>query len=117
MQTAQPDQAGSLLLGPDNDAAPGVSQIAGGPLVVGQAGAGDGRDGGGHALVVSDELGRREAVLTGPLIPVAQAQGLGEQRPLSGQPPGLTGPLPSGGLLGMAAGLPGAQPPAEHAAC
>src|SRR5512132_4600535 len=55
-------------------------------------------------------------MLAGPLVPVAQAQGLGEQRPLSGQPPGLTGPLPSGGLLGMATGLPSAQPPAEQAA-
>jgi hypothetical protein len=105
MQPAQPDQAWSLLLGPNRHAGPGVSQVAGGTLVVGQAGAGDGRDGGGHALVVGDELGGGEAVLAGPLIPVAEAEGLGQQRPLGGQPAGLPGPLSDGGLLGMAAGL------------
>jgi hypothetical protein len=47
-------------------------------LVVGQAGAGDGGHGGGDALVVGDELGRGEAVLASPLIPVAQAEGLGK---------------------------------------
>ena len=113
VQAAQPDQPRTLLLGPDADTAPGVGQIAGGPLVVGQAGASDGRDGGGHALVVSDELGRWEAVLAGPLIPVAKAEGLGEQRPLSGQPPRLPGPLPDGGLLGMPAGLASPQPPGQ----
>jgi hypothetical protein len=61
-----------LLLGPDGDAAPGISQIAGRPLVVGQAGAGDGGHRGGHAQVVRDELGRREAVLAGPLVLVAE---------------------------------------------
>ena len=106
----QPDQARSLLLGPDGDAAPGVGQVAGGALVVGQAGAGDGGHGGGHALVVSDELGGREAVLAGPLIPVAKAEGLGEQGPLGRQPPRLAGPLPGGGLLGMPAGLASPQP-------
>ena len=43
MQAAQPDQPRSLLLGPDADAAPSVGQIPGGPLVVSQAGPGDGR--------------------------------------------------------------------------
>ena len=95
------------------DTAPGVGQVPGGPLVVGQASPGDGGHGGGHALVVSDELGGREAVLAGPLIPVAEPEGLGEQRPLGRQPPGLAGPLPDGGLLGMAAGLPSAQPPGQ----
>jgi len=81
-QAALPDQARALLLGPHADAAPGVGQGAGGPLVVGQAGTGDGRDGGGHALAVDGNLGGGEAVLAGPLVPVAEAQGLGEQGPL-----------------------------------
>jgi hypothetical protein len=55
-------------------------------------------------LIVGEELGRWEAVLAGPLIPVAQAEGLGEQGPLGGQPPRLLGVLAGGGLLGMAAG-------------
>src|SRR5215211_7913837 len=105
MQAAQPDQARSLLLGSHADTAPGVGQVAGGALVVGQASPGDGRDGGGDALVVGDELGGREAVLAGPLIPIAEAEGLGEQRPLSGQPASLPGPLPSGGLRRMPATL------------
>ena len=105
---------GALLLGPDGDTAPGVGQIPGGLLVVGQAGAGDGGHGGGHALVVSDDLGGREAVLAGPLIPVAEPEGLGEQGPLGGQPPGLAGPLAGGGLLGMPAGLASAQPAAKQ---
>ena len=92
------------------------ARYAGGPLVVGQPGAGDGGHGGGHALVVGDELGGREAVLAGPLIPVAEPEGLGEQRPLGGQPPRLPGPLPDGGLLGMAAGLASAQPAGQQAA-
>ena len=116
VQAPQPDQARALLLGPDADTAPGVGQIAGGALVVGQARASDGGDGGGHALVVSDELGGREAVLAGPLVPVAEPQGLGEQRPLGRQPPGLAGPLPDGGLLGMPTGLASPQPPAKQAA-
>ena len=116
VQAAQPDQARSLLLGPDGHTAPGVGQIPGGPLVVGQASAGDGGHGGGDALVVSDELGRWEAVLAGPLVPVAEAEGLGEQRPLSRQPPSLAGVLAGGGLLGMAAGLASAQPAGEQAA-
>jgi hypothetical protein len=94
-----------LLLGPDRDAAPGVGQIPAGSLVVGQAGAGDGGHGGGHALVVSDELGCWEAVLAGPLIPVAQAEGLSEQGLLGGQSTGLVGVLADGGLLGMAASV------------
>src|SRR5829696_4187381 len=97
VQPPEPDQARPLLLGPDGHAAPGVGQVAGGALVVGQASAGDGGHRGGDALVVRDELGRGEAVLAGPLIPVAEAEGLGEQGPLSGQPPSLTGPLPDGG--------------------
>ena len=72
MQPAQPDQARSLLLGPDADAAPGVGQVAGRALVVGQAGAGDGGHGGGDALVVNGDLSGREAVLAGPLIPIAK---------------------------------------------
>jgi hypothetical protein len=47
-------------------------------LVVGQAGAGDSGHRGGDALVVSDELSGREAVLAGPLIPVAKPEGLGQ---------------------------------------
>jgi hypothetical protein len=78
VQAAEPDQARALLLGPDADTAPGVGRIAGGPLVVGQASASDGRDGGGDALVVDHNLGGREAVLAGPLIPVAKPEGLGE---------------------------------------
>src|SRR5215213_7160389 len=39
VQAPQPDQTRSLLLGPHGDTAPGVSQIAGRLLVVGQAGA------------------------------------------------------------------------------
>jgi hypothetical protein len=65
-----------LLLGPHADAAPGVGQIGRGALVVGQPRPDDGGHGGGHALVVGDEFGRWEAVLAGPLIPVAKAEGL-----------------------------------------
>ena len=85
-------------------------------LVVDQAGTSDGSHGGGHALIVSDELSRREAVLAGPLIPIAQPQGLSQQGPLSGQPPSLPGPLPDGGLLGMTAGLTSPKSPAKQAA-
>ena len=91
VQPAQPDQARGLLLGPDTDAAPGVGQVAGGALVVGQTSPGDGGHRRGDALVVGDELGHGEAVLAGPLIPVAEAQGLGEQGPLGRQPPRLPG--------------------------
>jgi hypothetical protein len=114
VQTAQSDQARALLLGPHGDAAPGVGQVPGGALVVGQASARDGRDGGGHALVVDGELCGGEAVLAGPLIPVTQAEGLGQQRPLGGQPPALAGPLPGGGLLGMPADMASPEPPAEQ---
>ena len=93
------------MLGPDADTAPGVGQVASGPLVVDQPGAGDGRDGGGHALAVGDEHGGWEAVLAGPLIPVAQAEGLSEQGLLGGQSTGLLGVLADGGLLGMAASV------------
>jgi hypothetical protein len=82
VQPAQSDAARTLLLGPHGDAAPGVGQVARGPLVVDQASPGHGGHGGGHALVVGDELGRGEAVLAGPLVPVAEAEGLGEQGPL-----------------------------------
>src|SRR5829696_4353590 len=70
----------------------------------------------GSAQVVDHDLGRREAVLTGPLIPIAQPEGLGEQRPLSRQPSGLAGPLPDGSLRRMHMGLASPQPPAEQAA-
>jgi len=76
MQATEPDQTRSLLLGAHRDTAPGVSQIGRGPLVVGQAGTGDGGHGGGDALVVSDELGRGEAVRAGPLVSVAEAESL-----------------------------------------
>jgi hypothetical protein len=74
----------TLLLGPHRHAAPSVSQIPGGALVVSQPSASDGGHRRGHALAVSDELGHREAVLASPLIPVAKAEGLGEQGPLGG---------------------------------
>ena len=92
------------------------ARYAGGPLVVGQARAGDGRHGGGHALVVGDELGGWEAVLAGPLVPVAKAESLSEQRPLRRQPTGLPGPLPDGRLLRMPAGLTSPQPPGQETA-
>jgi hypothetical protein len=47
VQAAQPDQARPLLLGPHSHAAPSVGQVAGGALVVSQAGAGDGGRRGG----------------------------------------------------------------------
>ena len=94
-----------MLLGSDRYATPGVSQIRRGPLILGQASAGDGGHRGGHALVISDELRRWEAVLAGPVIGVAQPQGLGQQRPLGRQPPGLPRPLPDSGPLGMPVGL------------
>ena len=114
MQATEADHARLLLLGPHGDTTPGVGQIGGRLPVVGQASAGDSRHGGGHALVVSDELGCGEAVLAGPLVPVAEPQGLGEQRPLGGQPTGLPGPLAGCGLLGMAAGLPSPKPPGQQ---
>ncbi|HKO84253.1 MAG TPA: hypothetical protein VJ140_06765, partial [Actinomycetota bacterium] len=78
-QAAQPDLPWPLLLGPDGDTAPGISQIRSGPLVVRQAGASDGGHRGRDALFVGDELGRREAMLTGPPVLVAQPQGLSEK--------------------------------------
>ena len=72
VQAPEPDQAGSLLLGPDADTAPGVGQTPGRLLVVGQTRPGHGGHGGGHALVVSDELRWGEAMLAGPLIPIAE---------------------------------------------
>jgi hypothetical protein len=116
VQPAQPDQAWALLLGPHADAPPGVGQVPGGPLVVGQAGASNGRHGGGDALVVSDELGCWEPMLAGPLIPIAQPQGLGEQRPLGCQPLRLAGVLAAGRLLGMAPSVASAQPSGQEAA-
>jgi hypothetical protein len=92
------------LRGLHHDAAPGVGQIRGGPLVVGQAGPSDSSHAGGDALVVGDELGRWEAVLASPLIPVAEPEGLGQERPLGGQPAAVAGPITDGGLLGMPAG-------------
>jgi hypothetical protein len=109
VQAAQPDATRPLLFSPHGDTTPGVGQVVGSALIVGQAGAGEGRDRGSHALVVGDELGRWEAMLAGPLIPVAEAKGLSEQRPLGRQPAGLAGPLPDGCLLRMPAGLTGAQ--------
>ena len=112
MQAPQADQAGSRLLGPDSDTAPGVGQVPGGALVVGQAGPGDGGHRGSHTLVVDGELGGGEPVLAGPLVPVTEAEGLGQQRPFRGQPPALPGPLPGGGgLLGMPAGVANPEPP------
>jgi hypothetical protein len=102
------------LLGPHGHTAPGVGQVPGRLLVVGQPSPGDGRDGGGHALVVNGDLSGRVAVLAGPLVPVAEAEGLGQQRPLSGQPPGLAGPLAGGDLLGMAAAVAGAKAAAQQ---
>jgi hypothetical protein len=116
VQPTELDQARALLLGSDGHTAPGVGQVAGGPLVVSQAGASDGGHRGRHALVVDHDLGGREAVLAGPLIPVAEAEGLGEQGPLGRHTPGLAGPLSGGGLLGMAACLASPQPPAKQAA-
>jgi hypothetical protein len=116
VQATQPDQPWPLLFGADADTAPGVGQVAGGPLVVGQPGPGDGGHSGGHALAVSDELGHREAVLAGPLVGVAQPQSLGQQRPLGRQPPGLAGPLPDGGLLRMPASLASAESPGQETA-
>jgi hypothetical protein len=55
-------------------------------------------------------------VLAGPLIPVAQAEGLGKQGPLGGQSTRLVGVLADGGLLGMAAGLASPQPAGQQAA-
>jgi hypothetical protein len=110
VQAAQPDLARSLLLGPDIDTAPGVGQVASRVLVVGQAGTGDGGDGGGDAMVVSDELGHREPVLASPLIPIAEAEGLGQQGPLGRQSTRLVGVLADGGLLGMAASVASAEP-------
>jgi hypothetical protein len=104
VQATQADQARPLLLGLHHDAAPGVGQIRGGPLVVGQAGPSDSSHAGGDALVVGDELGRWEAVLASPLIPVAEPEGLGQERPLGGQPAAVAGPITDGGLLGMPAG-------------
>jgi hypothetical protein len=103
-----------LLLGPDSHAAPGIGQVAGGALVVGQAGAGDGGHRGGDALVIEGELGGREAVLAGPLIPVTQAESLGQQRPLRRQPPCLLGLMASRRPGGVATGLPSPQPPANQ---
>jgi hypothetical protein len=103
VQAPESDQAGRLLLGPDGHTAPGVGQVAGGPLVVGQPGPGDGGHGGGNALVVDLEFGGGEAVLAGPLIPVAQPQGLRELGPLGRQPPPVAGPLPGRSDGGMPA--------------
>jgi hypothetical protein len=65
-----------LLFGPDAHAAPGIGQVRRGLLVVGQPGPGDRGHGRGHALVVDLKLDGREAMLAGPLIPIAQPQGL-----------------------------------------
>jgi hypothetical protein len=59
-------------------------------------------------LVVDLKLSGREAVLAGPLVPVAEAERLREQGPLGGQSASPAGPLPSGGLPGIAAGVAGA---------
>jgi hypothetical protein len=58
-----------------------------------------GGHGGRHALVVGGELGGWEAVLAGPLIPVAEPEGLRQQGPLGGPPASLLGVLADGGLL------------------
>src|SRR4029450_5130062 len=81
VQATEPDQPGRLLLGPHGHTAPGVGQIPGRLVVVGSAGAGDGGHGGGDALVVYGDLGGRVTMLAGPLVPVAEAGGLGQQGP------------------------------------
>jgi hypothetical protein len=87
----------------DGYAAPGVGQVGGGLLVVGQAGAGDGGHGGGDALVVEGEAGGGEAMLAGPAVHEAKPQGLGQQRPRRRQLAALPGAMPHGRPLGMAA--------------
>ena len=113
VQAAQPDQARALLLGPDAHAAPGVGQVPGGLLVVGQAGPGDGRDRGGDALVVSDELGRPGSGAGGSTDPGSRGRGSGRAvatRPPTGGPAGSApGRRPAGDAGGpdepAAAGL------------
>ncbi len=53
-------------------------------------------------------------MLASPLVPVAQAEGLSQQRPLGGQPPGLASPLPDGRLLGMPESLTSPKPRANR---
>jgi hypothetical protein len=78
VQATELDPAGALLGGPDRDAPPGVSQVADDVLVVTETGAWDGGHRRGHALVVDGEVGGGEAVLAGPLVLVAEPQGLGQ---------------------------------------
>src|SRR5215217_5124351 len=78
VQATELDPAGALLGGPDRNAPPGVSQVADDVLVVAETGAWDGGHRRGHALVVDGEVGGGEAVLAGPLVLVAEPQGLGQ---------------------------------------
>jgi hypothetical protein len=57
-------------------------------------------------------------VLAGPLVPVAEAEGLGEQWPLGSQATGVLAALAGGGLVGVAAipacaDQPGQQMPGQ----
>jgi hypothetical protein len=110
VQTAQADQPGAELGGPHGDAAPGVSQVRGDVLVVGQVGAGNGGHGGGHALAVDHEPGRGVGVLAGPQVGVTQAEGLREQGPVGHDPPLMAGAVTGVRPVGMAAVTAGTHP-------
>jgi hypothetical protein len=65
-------------------------------------------------VVVDHHLGGREAVLAGPLVPIAEAEGLGEQRPLGGQPLSEPVALTGGCSLGMLAIPTSADQPGQQ---
>ena len=117
VQAAQPDQARPLLLGPHADTAPGVSQVAGGPLVVGQASAGDGGHGGGHALVVERRTRPSGSGAGGSTDPGSRGRGSGRAgatRPPTAAPagsaPGRRPAQDAGGPGERAAAGPAGQP-------